>query len=162
MARPPSRAAWAIVLTLAVAVAGCASPADDTPNASGDAEGEDTSDDGSEGGEPEPSEAYKTDQEPDRTIEIEGNLGGFNATEITVAAGEVVRVVYQNTGSQPHTWGVDVDGDANTTDDARTGMVDPGDNGTVTFEIPDPGSYAFFCDVPSHRAQGMEGTLTVE
>ena len=26
----------------------------------------------------------------------------------------------------------------------------------------EPGKYVFYCDIPGHRAQGMEGTLTVK
>ena len=32
------------------------------------------------------------------------------------------------------------------------------DNGTVDLE---PGKYDFYCDIAGHRAQGMEGTITV-
>lgn len=33
------------------------------------------------------------------------------------------------------------------------------DTGSITLE---PGTYTFYCDVQNHRADGMEGTLTVE
>lgn len=32
---------------------------------------------------------------------------------------------------------------------------------TVTFDPP-PGEYRFFCDIPDHPEEGMEGTLLVE
>ena len=37
------------------------------------------------------------------------------------------------------------------------------EGGTITFTAPsEPGSYAYYCDVGSHRALGMEGVLIVE
>ena len=36
-----------------------------------------------------------------------------------------------------------------------------GDTETLTLNLP-AGTYTFYCNVPGHRAAGMEGTLTVE
>jgi plastocyanin len=37
------------------------------------------------------------------------------------------------------------------------------EKGTITFTAPTkPGSYKFYCDIGSHRANGMEGTLIVK
>jgi uncharacterized cupredoxin-like copper-binding protein len=44
---------------------------------------------------------------------------------------------------------------------ARSSLVQSGDTFTFTIDNLAAGSYVFYCDVPGHRAQGMEGTLTV-
>lgn len=36
-----------------------------------------------------------------------------------------------------------------------------GDQDSKKIELK-PGKYVFYCDIPGHRAQGMEGTLTVK
>ncbi|HEX5924274.1 MAG TPA: cupredoxin domain-containing protein [Baekduia sp.] len=40
-------------------------------------------------------------------------------------------------------------------------VVQPGSTSEVTLKLK-PGKYTFFCPVGSHRAAGMEGTLTVQ
>jgi plastocyanin len=39
--------------------------------------------------------------------------------------------------------------------------VNSGDTDAKKVDL-EPGTYTFYCDIPGHRAQGMEGTLTVK
>jgi len=43
----------------------------------------------------------------------------------------------------------------------KTDTINPGDTTQLTVEITKPGTYEFYCPVDGHRAQGMEGTLTL-
>ena len=71
-----------------------------------------------------------------------------------VSAGKVVFFLVNDSSSM-------VIADSSGTTVARSTLVQPGN--TETFTVPDlkAGSYVFYCDLPGHRAQGMEGTLTV-
>jgi plastocyanin len=77
----------------------------------------------------------------------------FDATELTAKAGEV-KIVFDNPSSVPH--GVSISG--NGTDAA--GDVITGAETSFTVALK-PGRYSFYCPVGDHRAQGMEGTITV-
>lgn len=41
-------------------------------------------------------------------------------------------------------------------------LMDPGQNRTVTFQVTQPGTFEYFCDVPGHRQGGMRGELVVQ
>jgi uncharacterized cupredoxin-like copper-binding protein len=43
---------------------------------------------------------------------------------------------------------------------AKSDLVQPGNTTELTVSSLPAGSYTFYCDVPGHRAQGMQGTLT--
>lgn len=75
--------------------------------------------------------------------------------EVTVAAGPVdVRIdCGNNVGHEFAIEGVQDGQTIATCEPAGTG------GGSVELE---PGSYTFFCAVPGHREEGMEGSLTVE
>jgi plastocyanin len=45
-------------------------------------------------------------------------------------------------------------------DDQRILDAAPGESDTADIEL-EPGEYTYYCDVPGHRAAGMEGTVTV-
>lgn len=76
----------------------------------------------------------------------------FDAEGYDTAAGEV-EFVYENADSIAHTLVIDgIDAD-----EFRLEVGDS-DDGSVTLE---EGEYTVFCDVPGHRAAGMEATLTV-
>lgn len=72
----------------------------------------------------------------------------FVPSDPVVAAGEVELV---NEGESPHTFTVE--------GEAVDIQVDAGQTATETIDLA-PGTYTLFCEF--HRAQGMEGTLTVE
>lgn len=80
----------------------------------------------------------------------------FDEDAYTVEAGELT-IGYENDGNIHHTLvieGID-------TDEFKLEVDTSGDTDTGTIDL-EPGEYILFCDVPGHRAAGMEATLTVE
>jgi uncharacterized cupredoxin-like copper-binding protein len=73
--------------------------------------------------------------------------------QASVPAG-AIRITYRNAGNLEHTLVVDGQPRFNRL------MVAPGEEQTQTLHVP-PGTYTLYCDVPGHRAAGMEMTLTV-
>lgn len=77
----------------------------------------------------------------------------WSTNELTVQPGATIQVT--NTGLLQHDFTVD-----------ELGIAEDLPNGEpVTITIPadaQPGQYVFYCSVPGHREQGMEGTLTIE
>lgn len=80
------------------------------------------------------------------TVTMRDNM--FVPADPVIAAGEVQLV---NDGESPHTFTVEAE--------AVDVQVDAGQSVTETIDLA-PGTYTLFCEF--HRAQGMEGTLTVE
>jgi uncharacterized cupredoxin-like copper-binding protein len=72
----------------------------------------------------------------------------FEPDHLTATAG-VIHIVQDNAGAITHTFVIDGQ-DFKLTNDA-SGDIDLA-----------AGDYVFYCDVPGHRAAGMEGTLTVK
>ena len=81
----------------------------------------------------------------------------FKPRDISVGAGKVVFFLV-NSGPAAHDL---VIADSTGTSVARSSLVQAGDTFTFTVDKLPAGKYVFFCDVPGHRAAGMEGTLTV-
>ncbi len=77
----------------------------------------------------------------------------WSTNELTVRPGDTITVT--NTGVGTHDFTVD-----------ELGITQDLPNGEpVTITIPadaQPGEFAFYCSVPGHREQGMEGTLIIE
>jgi plastocyanin len=78
---------------------------------------------------------------------------GLDPKQATAPAGDV-RIEYVNDGTLQHTLLLDNVGGFK----LAVGGKGAKDDGKVKL---DPGSYTFYCDIPGHRAAGMEGTLTV-
>ena len=43
---------------------------------------------------------------------------------------------------------------------AKSSLISPGGSAQLTADSLTAGTYTIYCDVPGHRAQGMQGTLT--
>lgn len=120
-------------------------------------------------------------------VEITGNdLMQFNKNEITVPAGQTVRLVLKHVGELPenamgHNFvllkeGTDVvdfaQKAATATDNeyipentenviAKTELIGGGEETTIEFQAPEAGTYDFICSFPGHYVQ-MRGKFIVE
>lgn len=126
----------------------------------------------------------------DRTITLhpEGNLLEYKETEFTVAPGETIELVFENTATSPSMlhnvvvlntepkkeilWRVGEAGvEAGASNEyvpddeavlAATPMADPGETVSVTFTVPDEtGEHGYVCTFPGHYVS-MYGTMHVK
>lgn len=120
-------------------------------------------------------------------LQPRGNEMQFEQTEFSVAAGQTVRLVFENTATSPsmsHNVVILTDDDDATAerigegglqagqandyvpqDDeavlAYTPVAEPGETVEITFTAPsEPGTYRYICTFPGHWAT-MQGTMTV-
>jgi plastocyanin len=77
----------------------------------------------------------------------------FDKTDLTAKAGNVT-IDFDNPSSVPHA--VEIEGNG-VEEETKTVTKD---KASVTVDLK-PGTYEFYCPVGNHRAQGMEGQLTV-
>lgn len=85
----------------------------------------------------------------------------FNPNAFTINAGQEVKVVVTNTGSQSHNLRIaGIDNRYDTEDDFVSDpiIITPGNTGSLTVRIDEPGTYDFRCDI---HPQVQFGTLTV-
>lgn len=74
--------------------------------------------------------------------------------KISVKKGDTVKITFKNSLGT-HDFVIDEF-------NVRTKILPAGGEETVQFVASKTGTYNYYCSVDSHRAQGMEGTLTVE
>lgn len=89
----------------------------------------------------------------DRTIAVSGDEFSFDPSTIEVEVGQNITFEFTNDGNQPHDFGGDF---------GRTDVITAGESDSVTATFDETGDVAFWCDVPGHREQGMEGTIQVQ
>ena len=77
-----------------------------------------------------------------------------SANALTATAGKPVEVVFENKGTQPHTFTIEGGPSFELT-------ADPGGTDSGTLKGLKPGTYQFICSIPGHAQLGMTGTLTV-
>jgi len=88
-----------------------------------------------------------------RRIEVTASSFAFDPEDITVTAGEDVAIVLSSDDTL-HDVTID-EFDAHV-------AADVGDTVEGGFRADEPGTYTYYCSVPGHRDEGMEGTLVVE
>ncbi len=107
----------------------------------------------------EVADALKADEDPiggdpviDANFTMQAGNFFFEPSSMRVNAGDTVNLFFtENAGT--HTFVIDEIG-------FKQNVVE---GGSMTFTAPtEPGSYAYYCDIGSHRALGMEGVLIVE
>jgi plastocyanin len=93
------------------------------------------------------------------TIDISAPASGeiaYEQSDIEVAAGPAT-VNFSNPSQVPHDVAIESDsGD----EIGKTDVVSEGES-TASVELT-PGAYTFYCTVPGHRDQGMEGSLNAQ
>lgn len=90
-----------------------------------------------------------------KEIVMEGTEFKFVPDTLTVKKGEKVRLTFKNTGKMTHDWVVDEL-------DARTSIIDGGEEEVVEFTPDKAGMFDYYCSVGKHREMGMVGKITVE
>lgn len=88
-------------------------------------------------------------------VRLEGGDIYFAPTELTVPVGGIIELV--NVGESLHNFAIE-----GYNDDAPIDMPVGGE--VVQWTVPSdlaPGTYTFYCEIPGHRASGMEGTITI-
>ncbi|MEX1194281.1 MAG: cupredoxin domain-containing protein [Dehalococcoidia bacterium] len=100
------------------------------------------------------------EEEFDSEAEVKLVDSVFEPAELTINAGDKVKLTLPNTGALAHNVRIaGPDGDFETEDDIVSADVPPGQTGEMFVQIDDPGTYDFRCDF---HQQTHNGTLTVE
>lgn len=92
-----------------------------------------------------------------REVVVEGGSYFYEPENIDVEQGETVRFIFENTGGLHDLVLEDSDGN----DVAGTEQINGGESDSFTYTFEDTEDFEFYCSIGSHRAQGMEGTVTV-
>ena len=90
-------------------------------------------------------------------VTVEARDTVFSVERIRTAAG-ALEVTLVEEGNLEHTFVVE-DAEGERLDPKLAVNGDPEDTGSFDLAA---GEYEFYCDIPGHRGQGMEGTITVE
>lgn len=141
-----SRIALAVALVLLLSAAACGD--DETPPTTRAEEPGDGDGGGGGGG------GDQDGGEPPSSLEFVAVDIDFERDEVEAAAGEL-EVALVNSGAIEHSWVVDGHEDELRLYTEGSGATD---QGTLTLGA---GNYSYYCDIPGHRAAGMEGTLTL-
>ena len=103
---------------------------------------------------PSPTAAPAAIVKTDRTIEVSASNFIYDKKEIRVKKGENIEIKFTN-GEGFHDFVID---ELN----VRTQRVPEGESETIRIPTDKVGTYAYYCSVGNHRAQGMEGKIIIE
>jgi uncharacterized cupredoxin-like copper-binding protein len=95
------------------------------------------------------------------TLQLSADPSGrlaFDKKALTVSKPGTVTIVMTNPSSAGVKHAIEVEGNGV----EKSGpVVAPGGRSTITVDLKKAGKYEFYCPVDAHKAQGMEGELTV-
>jgi len=91
-----------------------------------------------------------------QTVNISETEYKLDPSEPTVQAGTVS---FKTTNDGSITHNLEVEG-PNGEQELEPDLA-PGQSGTLTVDLSQPGKYEFYCPIDSHRERGMEGEITV-
>ena len=91
------------------------------------------------------------------TIEVSLTDFAISPANPRVESGGQVEFRVKNDGETVHDLEVEGPG----TETKLASELDPGQSGTLTVDLSEPGSYEWYCPVGNHRENGMEGEITV-
>jgi uncharacterized cupredoxin-like copper-binding protein len=74
-----------------------------------------------------------------------------------IAKPGTVRFAITNDGSQVHS--IEVEGPKG---EKQSGVLQPGQKGTLQVDLSKPGSYEWYCPIANHKQLGMEGEIVVK
>jgi uncharacterized cupredoxin-like copper-binding protein len=90
------------------------------------------------------------------TVTVSAIDFGYTVSPSTIPCGTVT-INVKNTGNADHDFVIE--GLIGT--DGRTNVLGPGESQTISTSSLTPGSWTYYCSVPTHRSLGMEGKLIV-
>jgi uncharacterized cupredoxin-like copper-binding protein len=93
-----------------------------------------------------------------QTVQISEKEFSLNPSTVNVSKTGMYEFEVTNNGQITHALNIEESGGGA---EAESGEVKPGQMKTVRFTFSKDGSYEIYCPVDGHRAQGMEGTITV-
>jgi plastocyanin len=88
-----------------------------------------------------------------KTIKVTASSFKFKPKSLAVAAGQKITIALHST-DQLHNFVIMGKG--------KIAEASSGDTKKGSFTLKKPGKYTFYCSIDSHRAAGMEGTITVK
>ena len=93
-----------------------------------------------------------------QTIQSSEKEFSLNPGSVTLPKPGTYEFDVTNDGSITHAFNVEKSGGG---DEAETGDIAPGSHKTVKFTFSAGGSYEMYCPIDGHKAEGMEGAITV-
>ncbi len=102
-----------------------------------------------------PEEPILSEEEIVREFVVEARDDfSFSLSSIEVEQGDVVRIMFTNTGDMPHDLVIENLGVA-------TSILQNGQTEVLEFTAQESGEFEYYCSVGQHRENGMVGTLIV-
>lgn len=90
-----------------------------------------------------------------QTISISATDFAFTPSTVTVDAPGTYTFDLTNDGGTDHA--IEIEGQGS---EERSDTVSPGESASVTIDL-ESGTYEMYCPIDGHKAQGMEGEITV-